>query len=179
MLTLSLLLARPPSGLFLPSCISNEQSARTPFHTFSPDFEKRYAEAFARQIALKSGFVPRTRWEKEHQVKRMLLLTLGVPLNSLLITLTRSHMPSTCKLCFEQAGSTPNPIFDSNHPLYERIEYKTERSKVIGMHKVIFLGYLSAREVLLISWRLQRPLGRSNFARYHSQNWPGMPWKGS
>jgi hypothetical protein len=91
----------------------------------------------------------------------------------------------TCKLCLEQAGSTPNPIFDSNHPLYERIEYKTERSKVIGMRKVSFLGYLSAREMLLMSWRvhwrlcLQRPLGRSNFARYHSQNWPGMPWKGS
>jgi hypothetical protein len=62
--------------------ISNEQSARTQFHTFSPDFEKRYAEAFARQMALKSGCVPRTRWEKENQVKRMLLLTLGVLLKS-------------------------------------------------------------------------------------------------
>jgi hypothetical protein len=173
-LTLSLLLARPPflrlHPAFLPSCISNEKSVRTPFHTFSPDFEKRCAEAFARQMALKSGCVPRTRWEKEYQVNRMFLLTLGVPLKSLLITLTRSHMRSTCKLCLEQAGSTCNPIFDSNHPLYERIEYKTERSKVIGMHKVSSLDYLSAREVFLIASRLKRPLGRSNFARYHSQN---------
>lgn len=77
----------------------------------------------------------------------MLLLMLGVPLKYMLLTLTRSRMPSTFNLCLEQAGSTLNPIFDSNHPLYECIEYKTERRKVIGVHKVSFLGYFSAKKV--------------------------------
>jgi hypothetical protein len=47
------------------------------------------------------------------------------------------YTESTCKLSFEQDGSTLNPIFDFNHPLYESIEYKTERRKVIGRKTVL------------------------------------------
>ena len=96
------------------------------------------------------------------------------------------YTQSRCELCFEQEGSTLNPIYDFNHPLYERIEYKTERRKVIGRNTVLTANSLAFSAISRACFSLTArcfwhacACWKSNILRFHSQNLDGKSWKGS